>query len=992
MQLMCPNRRPRASRDDIADSGGLELVVSVRTVRASQLLRGLPSGTCAVSVFLVNNREPVEEAGRKDEAFAFQAALSVHGDRPFVPRPNPRGEVTKDPDELIADLQYRDVFEFAVGHGIATTADMVGDVCHRVDTTWTPSAEVERVEPARREGVEFGMEALATAAGFSELQGALRGLVSQYIAWITEQRKAAPSSGKQGEVAQELLKQADLAAQRIEAGIELLADDKARDAFQTANAAMAMAARQRRGLEERKPPAEVDPPAWRPFQLAFILMNLRALSDPAHAERELVDLLFFPTGGGKTEAYLGLAAFAIVLRRLRDPGLTSAGVTVLMRYTLRLLTLDQLGRGATLICALELLRQRDVERFGKWPFEIGLWVGKAATPNRMGRRNDKDRTTARARTKAFKADSKKPSPIPIETCPWCGQKFGPNSFALLPNDDEPADLKVVCLNRSCPFRGSNSLPIVAVDEPLYRRLPCFVIATVDKFAGLPWVGASGALLGGATSADSAGFYGPWIPGVGDKLAKSLWPPDLIIQDELHLISGPLGTIAGLYEAAIDALCTRAIDGHTVRPKVVASTATVRRAETQIRALFARSGVAVFPPPGPDRRDSFFARTVPSAEKAGRAYLGISAQGRSLKVILLRAYLALLAAAQKAWAEDGGTKNPKNLADAYMTLVGYFNSLRELGGSRRIVEDEVASRVADYARRKRVGESSGSFADRSIARDARELTSRESTASVADTKRRLALAFTEKDRVDVALATNMISVGLDITRLGLMVVLGQPKTTSEYIQATSRVGRDGEKPGLVVTLLNIHRPRDRSHYERFEAYHRSFYRAVEATSVTPFAPRALDRALPGVTVALARHTRAMLTPAKGAQSIVEERAALGTVAETLVARAKAHRLMNQDDLDRIVQRLRARTGDLLDAWVKVAKAKRDVGARLVYQRYEDVEGPPLLRMPLDPELEQVSQDERKFKAARSMRDVEPSVNLWVKRLDGVVIESPAEDEA
>ncbi len=263
---------------------------------------------------------------------------------------------------------------------------------------------------------------------------------------------------------------------------------------------------------------------------------------------------------------------------------------------------------------------------------------------------------------------------------------------------------------------------------------------------------------------------------------------------------------------------------------------MRRAEAQVRALFGRTDVDVFPPPGPDRRDSFFARTVPDREKAPGSTSGVAAQGRSLKVVLLRAYLALLSAG-KRWYEAGGTSGEPNGADPYMTLLGYFNALRELGGSRRIVEDEVRGRLHGYGRRCRVGETAGDFANRSIQFDAMELTSRVRTNDVSEAKRRLGLAFHEDKHVDVALATNMISVGLDISRLGLMVVLGQPKTTAEYIQATSRVGRDEKAPGLVVTLLNVHKPRDRSHYERFEAYHATFYRSVEATSVTPFAPRA-----------------------------------------------------------------------------------------------------------------------------------------------------------
>lgn len=476
-----------------------------------------------------------------------------------------------------------------------------------------------------------------------------------------------------------------------------------------------------------------------------------------------------------------------------NPGLASAGVSVLMRYTLRLLTLDQLGRAATLICALELERQNDPEVLGEWPFEIGLWVGQAATPNRMGARGDGNPDSAYIRTTRFMNDDRKPSPIPLESCPRCGKKFSANSFRLIPEPDRPRDLRITCLNRSCTFRGK-ALPIVAVDEPLYRRLPCFVIATVDKFAQLPWVAQVGGFFRHVDRYDSEGFYGPAEPGRGNRLSSPLLPPDLIIQDELHLISGPMGTMVGLYEGALDELCVREVDGRRVRPKVIASTATVRRAEAQVRALFDRRQVDVFPPPGPDRRDSYFARTVSAEESNARLYVGIAAQGRSLKVVLLRTYLALLGAAQKAWAEAGGKRARDNPADPYMTLVGYFNSLRELGGSRRIIEDEVITRVAGYGSRKRVGEADGLFADRRMAYEVFELTSRVNTAKVAEAKQRLALPFDHDGRVDIAIATNMISVGLDITRLGLMVVLGQPKTTAEYIQPTSRVGRDPARQG------------------------------------------------------------------------------------------------------------------------------------------------------------------------------------------------------
>ncbi len=598
----------------------------------------------------------------------------------------------------------------------------------------------------------------------------------------------------------------------------------------------------------------------------------------------------------------------------------------------------------------------------------------------MGKKGDQDKNTARSRVNEFKSRTSSELPIPLESCPWCGEKFDKDSFHLLPNADNPIDLRILCTNRknhkngkpACVFRMDRPLPILTVDEPIYRRLPAFIIATVDKFANLPWVGETAALFGKVNYYDKEGFYIVGKSGARP-LENYLLPPDLIIQDELHLISGPLGTMVGLYETVIDYLCSYEIDESRVSPKIVASTATVRRATEQIRSLFGRTKVEVFPPPGPDRLDSFFAKTVPTTEKHGRRYVGIAAQGRSLKVVLMRSYLALLGAAQKSWKEQGGNKNQNNPADPYMTLVGYFNCLRELGGSRRIVEDEVKSRLESYSLRRREteGETEGLFYNRTIANVPLELTSRVSTSEIAEAKSKLAESFNHKKHVDVVLATNMISVGLDITRLGLMVVLGQPKTVAEYIQATSRVGRDENKPGLVVVLLNIHRPRDRSHYERFQSWHNTFYRGVEATSVTPFSPRSLDRGLAGITVALARLGDGNMTAPKSAANIIDHREKLDFVVKTISERAELQSL-NRDSSEELRNKTRKLTVEILDTWLDIAKEKE----KLQYQR-EEGEAPPLLFDPLDPELDNQPKKARMFKAQRSLREVEQTVNLFVK---------------
>lgn len=974
----------------VPNSRGLELVWSLRKVPEAKLRNALPKGTRSLSVFLVNRRHPGDDEHR-DEGFVFQVEMQLQSNLPFVPRPNLHSLEKHDWDERVADLQYRDAFEFSVGHNVATSPVVNDGTCKTIKTCWIPSAEVEKVSPPGEiPGVTLQMEALALLKDGNDAKQQLGNLITKYEEWIKQQEPSLKGLSKHRiETGSELLRSAGIAAKRIQSGIEMLNDPDCLEAFRIANRTMAAQGRRRLSLQLGKRPEEIIP-AWRPFQLAFVLMNLKSIAQPTDSERELVDLLFFPTGGGKTEAYLGIAAFTLVYRRLQNPGISSAGLSVLMRYTLRLLTLDQLGRAAALICALELERQKDVEKLGEWPFEIGLWVGQAATPNRMGSKGDGDPYSARSKTIAYKINDSKPSPIPLEECPWCGTKFKPQSFQLLPNPDHPTDLRVKCANRHCEFSRDNHLPVLSVDEPLYRRLPCFVISTVDKFAAMPWTGEVGGFFGKVQRYDSNGFYGPCESGVGSHLPNGkLRPPDLVIQDELHLISGPLGTMVGLYETAIDALSTTEMDGKKVRPKIIASTATVRRAKSQIKALFNRAEVDVFPPPGPDVRDSFFAKTLPATVKNARQYLGIAAQGRSPKVIMLRVYLALLGAGQKQFEENGGAKNASNPADPYMTLLGYFNSLRELGGARRLIEDEVRTQLMGRGSRRRVGESEGLFKNRKITYEPVELTSRVSTDKVSDAKRKLDKKFIEKEHVDVAIATNMISVGLDITRLGLLVCFGQPKTSSEYIQATSRVGRDEDRPGLVVTILNVHRPRDRSHYERFQAYHQSFYRSVEATSVTPFSPRAMDRGLAGTLVSLARQGNETMTPPRGAFEVLNEFANLSFVVDEISKRAQeAHREPSSAEAIELAQKVKDQCKDLFDTWSRIAKEQQDAGGSLQYQ--VEVGGAQrLLYEFLNPDLARLPPHHKAFRANRSMRDVEPSVNLWLKTLDGIDIE--AEDD-
>jgi len=535
-----------------------------------------------------------------------------------------------------------------------------------------------------------------------------------------------------------------------------------------------------------------------------------------------------------------------------------------MRYTLRLLTLQQFQRAAALLCACEVIRRADVPKWGDEPFRIGLWVGQRSTPNYT---DEAEEIIKQLRQGG--RPSARGTVAQLTNCPWCGQPIRDGADILV---------ETVAAGRgrtfqfcsdplgNCPFSRRQApdegLPIVVVDEEIYRRLPSLLIATVDKFAQMPWKGETQMLFGRVTGyCPRHGYRSPdledkdshpkrlGLPACRTQSLAPLRPPDLIIQDELHLISGPLGTLVGLYETVVDRLGQWTLNGATVRPKVIASTATIRRSASQVNSLYLRQ-VAVFPPAGLDVEDNFFARRRSSGEQSpGRRYIGICAPGTRLRAVLIRVYVAYMSAAQTLYVKYGAA------ADPWMTLVGYFNALRELGGMRRVVDDSVSSRLRKMDER--------GLAPRRIEQwTVEELTSRKGATDIPRILDRLEAGFDPaaqaqrkasgqkpdfaKAPYDVVLATNMISVGVDVGRLGLMVVASQPKATAGYIQATSRVGRSF--PGLVVTVYNWARPRDLSHYERFEHYHATFYQQVEALSVTPFSPRALDRGLTALLVA------------------------------------------------------------------------------------------------------------------------------------------------
>ena len=857
-----------AKSEPVAD--GLELFQRIRPADEQ--------GRVSVTLVLINTREPA--SFERDSASFFQASLRAEapGRGPvFVHRPGADLAIAE--EDIESDrLLYRNVVSLASGHGTAVDWDSDPAVPGRASSVFTcmiPRFELRLADTNTTiDTAPLGMGNLARAPRAQVIEG-IGDFCDQYDQWIAKTAEQVPQLDPTLQAAASRhLNRCREALQRMRAGINLLASDSdVWEAFRLANKAMLMQRARSDWLAAAAPGSPPDLSGdhrWRPFQIAFILLCLEGIANPDSGDRELADLLWFPTGGGKTEAYLGLLAFTAMLRRLREPS-RGHGVTVIMRYTMRLLTIQQFERAALLICCLESLRRAD-SRLGDQPIEIGLWVGQGATPNTLlDAKSSIDKLRQGIRLQQL-------NPLQLHRCPWCASPIGPQNVWIAKS---PQRLVMACRTNSCEFSGG--LPVCVVDEDIYARHPMLIIATADKFASMPWRDSCVSLFNGD------------LPGVR--------PPELIIQDELHLISGPLGTLSGLYETAIDLLCSE----KGSKPKVIASTATIRRADAQIASLFDR-GARQFPPPGISAADSFFSIEMPPAEKATRLYVGVIAPGTSQTTLLVRTYAAIL---QAAAALPGAP----SVKDPYWTLIGYFNSLRVLGGARMQVQDDVNDRLDLLSRLH-------SSRKREIEHRI-ELTSREPSGDIPDHLRRMAIRYPDPGALDVILATNMISVGVDINRLGLMAVMGQPQSTSEYIQATSRVGR--RYPGLVITMLHAAKSRDRSHYESFRDFHAALYRQVESSSVTPFSSRARSRALHAVLIALVRLTVPALRANDSARDVGKMLTSLEP-AKTVIL----NRVQQVDE--REMESTAAELDQIIEKWVRRAGEEPD----LVYanQRYPD----------------------------------------------------------
>ncbi|MFD8097446.1 helicase-related protein [Streptomyces malaysiensis] len=801
---------------------------------------------------------------------------------------------SRDQEEQELRVQYRDIVTRAMGHGCAvewhdgSPQDEVTTVRAQV----MPQQVVAHIKPDGPKDLPvLNLKHLSRPELTADELGAeLNAFVLGYREWFaTQQTQKRDLPSWAAAPAQRILDRIETAIERMTSGVAALtaptpSGEAARAAFRLANRAMALqmlhsrpelaGRRRRRNSDVLELTEPGDDYAWHPFQLAYFLLVVKGLMNPEHEDRKTVDLIWFPTGGGKTEAYLLTACFEILWRRLRF-GAAGGGTAVLSRYTLSLLTTQQFQRTATAICALEYIRRGEdgvsPHDLGQEPISIGLWVGKETTPNKTSAAEDELAT--------LKQMSEPDDRFLLERCPWCGTEIVPERHGHDRDFGIRADgvtTSFFCPRDTCVFH--ERLPVAVVDEQIYEEPPTFVLGTVDKFARLAWEPKAGNLFG----------------------KDGRRAPSLVIQDELHLLAGPLGTTVGLYETAILELCA----WRGVAPKVIASTATIRRSQEQIRGLYGRP-TQLFPPSGLTAGKSYFAS--PDEDKPGRLYVGVMAQGHTASTSTVHVGAAALQAPKDVCDDD-------SVRDAYWTTVAYHNSLRELGRTITIARDDIPARLEhltkDGTRRRQLD-------DDSVV----ELTSNIPRAAQPRLLERLGKNFKEAGSVSFLATTNMLSVGVDVPRLGLMVMNGQPKTTSEYIQATSRVGRR-HVPGLIVTLFRSTKPRDRSHYESFGVYHRALYRHVEPTSVTPWSLPSRNRALHAVLTILVRHGLGLNAEDK-AGDILDHTKGVARIRDLIVDHV---RRADPEEAAAATEQL----DQLIEFWQQEARSAHGDGGRLYYQ--------------------------------------------------------------
>jgi hypothetical protein len=767
-------------------------------------------GNVLVTAMLTNRN--IAGSGLSDQLILFQAGLTIEASESLVilSGNDNTGLADEEPlhlgdDEQDLQFLYRDSAPLAHGHGVSV--DWAADR-RRVWTVVLPQVLVHglRSDPERFSKLDLRIDNLIGTKGLAPIGS----MLDMYADWIAELSKRLASFAKDGRYAaatQRIIERHTQCHSRMQAGMDRLSSDpQARAAWDLALESMQLQF-QRPALTRSQ---EISAPSLRSFQVAYALLILPGLgAGGVHdASREIVDLLWFPTGGGKTEAYIFVLLIEAFSRRLANPN--DAGCVALSRYTYRMLAFDQFSRAASAICAAEVVRKKHLERLGTFRFSVGLWIGSSQTPNKIHDIDNAYGDQPRWRDRWIKNE---PS-FPIVTCPWCGHTLRFTSD-YLSADSANQEFVLWCTNRAeCPFgdQSGSGLPLSVVDDHIYQTLPTVVVATTDKLAQLPvWSDDEGPAL---------------LRGRGE-----CQPVSILLFDELHLLSGPLGTLAALYEIATDAIVEGATRGR-IRPKILASTATIRTAGTQTKGLLGRS-LATFPVSGDNPDDSFWAVKDDRSETA-RLYVGAMTSGSTWQALYVYVQTSIFRSVAKLPAEE---RNP------YWTSVVYAGTLRDHGRAVTLIANDVRSRIAQL----------DDINGREI-KHIEELRGDRVGSRLPQVLALLKRDYVEADNpaIDAVVTTNLIQVGVDVPRLGLMLMLGQPKGTAEYIQASSRVGRTASSSGIVITLFQHTRPRDRSHYELFKSYHEALYRSVEPISVTPTAEPALERSLRAVFAAVARH--------------------------------------------------------------------------------------------------------------------------------------------
>lgn len=848
----------------------------------------------------IGQNESNETYHRKEQLILFQAMMEVcvkegHGFSTYPSRYDLTSKKIPDSEleseELSMELLYRKNGNYAFGHGCSVHWDQNVESVTSLKTTFLPEYQAMSMTPDIQVMVDGKMVELkilmADLAGITANRNPkkiLESLIKGYQNWIiSKERELDLIPAHLKPVAKKHLKLCTESHDRMLKGLDILEEPQALKAFQLANLAILL--QQRNGKEKRDGvidksslvfDEEIDVEknslhrlaesdnSWRAFQIAFILMSLDSFVNETGESRNIVDLIWFPTGGGKTEAYLGVAAFQMIYRRLENPD--DAGVDVIMRYTLRLLTADQFQRSSRLMCALEYIRRRHEKNLGKIPFSIGIWVGSATTPNR-----NKD---AIKQLNKLQGRNKKDNQFIVNNCPWCGAKMGYYNDKMNKGNpqyqgfkNEENSLILYCPDRNCEF--SESLPIYIVDETIYKKRPTFLIGTVDKFVQLVWEPEARSLFG--------------LDGNGERIYS---PPSLIVQDELHLISGPLGTLTGLFEVLIEELCLKYIDGRVVKPKIIAATATIKQYEEQTKALFGRPVARLFPSPGLESEDSFFATPALDAigkPMPGRKYVGVYTTTVRIMMSQVMTFSSII---QSVKDIDPLERDP------YWTLLAFYNTLRELGGGLTLTQMDISQYSNAMSKRK------GKKGSLRYLNNVLELTSRKQSHEISKAIDDLKTGYKEpvkstgrkretKQTIDMCLASNIIEVGVDIDRLSVMAIVGQPKMTAQYIQVSGRVGRKWwERPGLIFTLYSNTKSRDKSHFEHFREYHEKLYAQVEPTSVTPFSDASLEKGLTAVLVGYLRQALSKdLGRAPSSESIKKHQGNIQTFLRRIIERAE-----------------------------------------------------------------------------------------------------------